>query len=140
MAEGISVTGQKKIETLCKEFNEKFPYLCLCVFPMNEWNTIASAGELHTIDYSLTIAQIRSQGATGSITITGNKLVKTLEQEFRDVVGLNAQVGYTESNGSTRYTGQANDSLTLTALNKKCQETGCKKNTWKPQLVSHGNV
>ena len=28
----LSVTGNKKIETLCKEFNKKFPYLRLGIF------------------------------------------------------------------------------------------------------------
>ena len=36
MANEISVTGNKKLKTLYKEFNKNFPYICLRVFPLSE--------------------------------------------------------------------------------------------------------
>ncbi len=131
MAEGISVTGNKKVETLVKEFNEKYPFIRLGIFPMTAKKLVAEGKTISQVDYSKTIAAVRSKVAPGDITITGNKLVKTLEHEFEEIFGLFAQVCYTTKEGKRYYTSGATDSLTLSAFNKKCEADGCKKNEWK---------
>ena len=96
MATEISVTGNKKIGTLQKEFHEKFPYLRLEIFPLSE-----KRKKMKTpFSSDLTIATVRKGKSSGDITITGNKLVKTLEHEFEEDFGLYAQVCYTEKDGS----------------------------------------
>ena len=131
MAEGISVTGNKKVETLVKEFNEKYPFIRLGIFPMSAKKLVAEGKNITQVDYSQTIASVRSKVAPGEITITGHKLVKTLEREFEEIFGLYAQVCYTNKEGKRYYTCGANDNLTLSAFNKKCEADGCKKDVWK---------
>lgn len=131
MADGISVTGNKKVETLVKEFNKKYPYIRLGIFPMEAKKTVASGGTIYAVDFSKTIAAVRSKNNPGEITITGNKLVKTLEKEFEEIFGLFAQVCYTTKEGKRYYTSGATDTMTLNAFNKKCEADGCKKDEWK---------
>ena len=123
MATEISVTGNKKIGTLQKEFNEKFPYLQLCIFPLSEKRKSTKS----QFSRDLTIASVRKGNSSGDITITGNKLVKTLEHEFEEDFGLYAQVCYTGKDGKGYYTTGSYDNLTLTACNKACEATKCKK-------------
>ena len=131
MAEGISVTGNKKVETLVKEFNKKYPYIRLGIFPIEAKATVAQGGTIYQVDYSKTIANVRTKVAPGEITITGNKQVKTLEKEFEQIFGLYAQVCYTTKEGKRYYTSGSVDSMTLNAFNKKCEADGCKKDEWK---------
>lgn len=128
---GITVTGNKKVETLVREFNEKYPYIRLGIFPMSAKETVAKGGSITQVDYSQTIAKVRTKDNPGSITITGNKLVRTLEHEFEEIFGLYAQVCYTTAEGKRFYTGEKGDAMTLNAFNKKCEADGCKKDIWK---------
>lgn len=131
MAEEISVTGNKKVETLMKEFNKKYPYLQLCIFPIEAKKIVeGGGGSITPVDRSKTIASVRSKVAPGDVTITGNKKVRTLEKEFEQVFGLYAQVCYYTSDGKGKYTGGDYDNMTLTALNKKIEERGGKKDIW----------
>lgn len=131
MAEGISVTGNKKVETLVKEFNKKYPYIRLGIFPMEAKAIVANGGTITQVDYSKTIAAVRTKVAPGDVTITGNKQVKTLEKEFEQIFGLYAQVCYTTKEGRRYYTSGSADTMTLKAFNKKCEADGCKKDEWK---------
>lgn len=131
MAEGISVTGNKKVETLVKEFNKKYPFIRLGIFPIEAKSIVAKGGTIYQVDYNKTIASVRTKVAPGDITITGNKQVKTLEKEFEEIFGLYAQVCYTTKEGKRYYTSGAADSMTLNAFNKKCEADGCKKDEWR---------
>jgi len=124
MATEISVIGNKKIGTLQKEFHEKFPYLRLGIFPLSEKRKKTKT----PFSSDLTIATVRKGKSSGDITITGNKLVKTLEHEFEEDFGLYVQVGFVGKDGSRHYTSGTYDDLTLTACNKACEAIGCKKN------------
>ncbi|MBQ8760611.1 MAG: hypothetical protein IJZ06_04225 [Bacteroidales bacterium] len=131
MATEISVTGNKKVETLAREFNEKYPFLRLTICPMSDKETVAAGGSISKVDYSQTIAKVRTKNNPGSITITGNKLIRTLEREFEEIFGLYAQVCYTTAEGKRFYTGEKGDAMTLSAFNRKCEADGCKKDEWK---------
>lgn len=131
MAEGISVTGNKKVETLVKEFNKKYPYIRLGIFPMEAKAIVANGGTITQVDYNKTIANVRTKVTPGDITITGNKQVKTLEREFEQIFGLYAQICFTTKEGKRHYTSGSTDSMTLNAFNKKCEADGCKKDEWK---------
>ena len=124
MATEISVTGNKKIGTLKKEFTGKFPYLRLDIYPLSEKRKKTKT----PFSSDLTIATVRKGKSSGDITITGNKLVKTLEHEFEEDFGLYVQVGFVGKDGSRHYTSGTYDDLTLTACNKACEAIGCKKN------------
>ncbi|MCQ2278025.1 MAG: hypothetical protein MJZ62_01870 [Bacteroidales bacterium] len=131
MADSINVTGNKKVETLMKEFNQRYPYLSLCMFPMSAKAIVAKGGSISQVDYTKTIASVRSKDKPGSITISGNKKIKTLEAEFEDVFGLFAQVCYTTKDGKGYYTGKVADEKTLCSFNEECEKNGCKKGVWK---------
>ena len=74
----ISVNGNKKIDTLRKEFNKQFPYLRLGLYysyMRNEKTKTPLSGDK-------TLASVRRADSGGDISIAGNKKIKTLEQEF----------------------------------------------------------
>lgn len=123
----ISVNGNKKIDTLMKEFNKKFPYLRLGIFYSYARNQVAKGERITQIDGSKTLASVRRADSGGDISISGNKKIKSLEKEFDTVFGLYCQVCYTEADGHRYYTSGSSDEMTLSAFNKKCEANGCKK-------------
>lgn len=127
----ISVTGNKKIGTLQKEFNKKFPYIRLGIFYSYAREAVAKGETIYNIDETKTLASVRRVDSGGDISISGNKKIKSLEKEFDTVFGLYAQVCYTEKDGSRYYTNGSNDEKTLSALNEECEKKGCKKGVWK---------
>ncbi len=127
----LSVTGNKKIGTLMKEFNKHFPYLRLKICYSYARQAVAKGESISGIDVEKTLASVRRADSGGDISISGNKKIKSLEKEFDTVYGLYAQVCYTEKDGSRYYTSGSADEMTLSAFNKKCEADGCKKGEWK---------
>lgn len=127
----ISVSGNKKIGTLMKEFNKQFPYIRLGIFYSYARQEVAKGGSIYNIDIDKTLASVRRADSGGDISISGNKKIKTLEKEFDTVFGLYAQVCYTNKEGKRYYTSGSTDEMTLSAFNKKCEADGCKKGEWK---------
>ena len=127
----ISVTGNKKIDTLRKEFNKKFPYLRLGIFYSYARQQVAKGESITPIDGDKTLASVRRADSGGDISISGNKKIKSLEKEFDTVFGLYCQVCYTDGDGHRYYTSGSNDEKTLAALNAECEKNGCKKGVWK---------
>lgn len=127
----ISVTGNKKIDTLRKEFNKKFPYLRLGIFYSYARQQVAKGEAITPIDGSKTLASVRRADSGGDISISGNKKIKSLEKEFDTVFGLYCQVCYTDEDGSRYYTSGSSDEKTLAAFNSECEKSGCKKGVWK---------
>ena len=127
----LSVTGNKKIETLCKEFNKKFPCLQLCIFYSYARQQVAKGESITPIDRSKTLASVRRADSGGDISISGNKKIKSLEKEFDTVFGLYCQVCYYTPEGKGVYTSGANDDKTLAAFNAECEKRGCPKDKWK---------
>lgn len=127
----ISVTGNKKIGTLMKDFNKQFPYIRLGIFYSYARQEVAKGGTIYNIDADKTLASVRRADSGGDISISGNKKIKTLEQEFDKVFGLYVQVCYTTKDGHRYYTSGSSDEMTLSAFNKKCEADGCQKGVWK---------
>jgi len=127
----ISVTGNKKIATLQKEFNKKFPFICLCIFYSYARQAVAKGESITQIDGDKTLASVRRADSGGDISIAGNKKIKTLEAEFDKVFGLYAQVCYTDKDGHGYYTSGSNDDKTLAAFNAECEKRGCKKGVYR---------
>ena len=127
----ISVTGNKKIGTLRKEFNKKFPFIRLGIFYSYAREQVAKGEAITNIDTDKTLASVRRADSGGDISISGNKKIKTLEKEFDTVFGLYAQVCYTTAEGKRHYTSGSDDEMTLSAFNEKCEKDGCKKGEWK---------
>lgn len=127
----ISVTGNKKIDTLRKEFNKKFPYLRLGIYYSYARQQVAKGESISPIDGSKTLASVRRVDSGGDISISGNKKIKSLEKEFDTVFGLYCQVCYTEGDNHRYYTSGSTDEKTLSAFNAECEKNGCKKGEWK---------
>ena len=127
----LSVSGNKKIDTLRKEFNKKFPYLRLGIYYSYAREQVKKGEAIHPIDGSKTLASVRRANSSGNISISGNKKVKSLEKEFDTVFGLYVQVCYTTSTGGRGYTVGWEDDMTLSQYNENREKTGCLKNQWK---------
>ena len=127
----LSVTGNKKIGTLQKEFNKKFPYLRLKICYSYARQAVAKGESISGIDPDKTLASVRRADSGGDISISGNKKIKSLEKEFDTVFGLYAQVCYTEADGHRYYTSGSNDDKTLSSFNVECEKNGCKKGVWR---------
>ena len=123
----ISVTGNKKIDTLRKEFNKQFPYLRLGLY----YSYMRNESTKTPLSGDKTLASVRRAASGGDISIAGNKKIKTLEKEFDTVFGLYAQVCYTTSEGKRYYTSGSDDDKTLAAFNAECEKDGCKKGEYK---------
>ena len=127
----LSVTGNKKIGTLMKEFNKKFPYLRLGIYYSYARQAVKKGESIKIIDVDKTLASVRRADSGGDISISGNKKIKSLEKEFDTVFGLYCQVCYTEKDGHRYYTSGSTDEKTLAAFNAECEKNGFKKGEWK---------
>ena len=125
VATEMSVTGNKKIGTLMKEFNKKFPYLRLKICYSYARQAVAKGESISGINVDKTLASVRRADSGGDISI------KSLEKEFDTVFGLYVQVCYTEKDGHRYYTSGSNDEKTLSSFNAECEKNGCKKGEWK---------
>jgi hypothetical protein len=123
----ISVSGNKKIGTLQKEFNKKFPYIRLGIYYSYARQQVAKGETITQIDGDKTLASVRRADSGGDVSISGNKKIKSLEKEFDTVFGLYAQVCYTTAEGKRYYTSGSTDDMTLSAFNAECEKNGCKK-------------
>ena len=127
MAEGISVTGNKKLKTLQKESNKKFPYLRLSVYPLSE----KKKSTKHSHDSEKRISEVRTKTNPGDISIHGRTLAGNIEKQFEKIFGLYVQVCYTTSDGQRCFTGSRLDEMNLTQLNKHGEKEGWKKGVWE---------
>lgn len=123
----ISVSGNKKIGTLQKEFNKKFPYLQLCLF----YSYMRNESSKTQLPEDKTLASVRRADSGGDISISGNKKIKSLEKEFDTVFGLYAQVCYYNPEGKGFYTSGSADEKTLAAFNAECEARGCIKGKYR---------
>ncbi len=126
----ISVTGNKKIGTLQKEFNKKFPYIRLSIFYSYARRQVAKGETIYNIPEDKALASVRRADSGGDISISGNRKVKSLEAEFDKVFGLYAQICYTTGEGNRHYTSSF-DEMTLSALNTYGEKNGWKKGEYK---------
>ncbi len=127
----LSVTGNKKIGTLQREFNKRFPYMRLGIFYSYAREQVAKGESIQQIDESKTLASVRRVDSGGEISISGNKKIKSLEKEFDTVFGLYCQICYTAADGHRYYTSGINDQKTLSAFNEECRLEGCKKDIYR---------
>lgn len=127
----LSVTGNKKIGTLQKEFNKRFPYLQLGLFYSYSRQQVKKGESISQIPEDKTLASVRRADSGGGISISGNKKIKTLEKEFDTVFGLYCQVCYYDKDGHGYYTSGSNDEKTLSAFNAECEKKGCKKGKYR---------
>jgi len=127
----ISVSGNKKIATLQKEFNEQFPYIRLGIFYSYAREAVKKGESISNIPGDKTLASVRRGNGTGKISIAGNKKISSLEKEFDKEFGLYCQICYTDKKGNRYYTSGSADAQTLSSFNEECKKNKCKKGVWK---------
>lgn len=128
---GLSVSGNKKIGTLQKEFNKKFPYLRLGIYYSYARDQVKKGETITQIPEDKTLASVRRADSGGTVSISGNKRIKSIEQEMDKTFGLYCQICYTTKEGNRYYTSGSADEKTLSAFNAECEKNGCKKGVYR---------
>jgi hypothetical protein len=124
MASELSMNGRKKIETLQKEFTQKFTYLTLVFLDK----------ERRAIDISKSLSEVR-QAKGADISIIASLKVNTLEKRFLENFGLIVEVAYQKSD-KVVYT-KDNVDKTLNELNKWCQNNDCQPFEFKKSFTGN---
>ncbi len=124
MASELSMNGRKKIETLQKEFTQKFPYLTLVFLDK----------ERRAIDISKSLSEVR-QAKGDDISIIASLKVNTLEKRFLENFGLVVEVAYQKAD-KVVYTKE-NIDKTLNELNKWCGDNGCQPFEFKKSFTGN---
>ena len=127
----LSVNGNKKIGTLQKEFNKKFPYLRLGIFYSYAREQVKKGESITQIPAERTLASVRRADSGGNVSISGNKKIKTIEKEMDTAFGLYCQICYTDKDGHRYYTSGSVDEKTLAGFNAECEKNGCKKGVYR---------
>lgn len=117
---GLTVRGNKKIQTFQKEFNKKFPYLGIAFY--NRFGVELKGDR--------TFGEIAGATTGGDISISGNKKIGNLEKDFLKTFNIKVQVFWTSKNGGRVITSTL-DTWTLSHLNERCEKDGDKKGVWK---------
>lgn len=117
--QGLSVRGNKKIETFQKEFNKKFPYLGILFF-----NRMG-----RELKGDKTFGEIAGAQTGGSVSISGNKHIGNLEADFLKAFNIKVQVFWTSRTGGRIITSHTDD-LTLSKLNALCEKDKEIKGVW----------
>lgn len=124
MAAELSMNGKKKIETLQKEFTQKFAYLTLVFLDK----------ERRAIDISKSLSEVR-QAKGDDISIIASLKVNTLEKRFLENFGLIVEVAYQKSD-KVVYT-KDNVDKTLNELNKWCEQNDCQPFEFKKSFTGN---
>jgi hypothetical protein len=107
MASGISMNGRKKIQSIQKEFTEKFSHLTLLF--IDELNNV--------IDSTKSLSEVRKKKGE-DVSIIASLKIGTLEKRFLSNFGICVQVAFKKDN-QLIHTDQE-DNKTLNELNKWC--------------------
>jgi len=127
----IGISRRKLLRTIHSELQEKYPYLGLAFMTAEEWNkSRKEGGTVKCLPGDKKLAELCPTPPPKDereLSIRGNTLVKTLEDNFFEMYGLHVQVTFRKG-GKAYYTSGELDSMNLANLNKKLEAEGCDKN------------
>ena len=87
----MTITDDKKLKDIQREFNEKFPHLKIEFYARR--HAPGEGSRLpEQLDVNKTIGEVRTAHAEGDLSIDGHQKVSTLEQHFFEKYGLSTQV------------------------------------------------
>jgi hypothetical protein len=124
MASAISMNGKKKIETIQKEFTQKFPYLTLIFLDNNR----------RAIDVSKSLSEVREVKGD-DISIISSLKVNTLEKRFYENFGITVEVAY-QKDGKIFHTKDSVEK-NLKELNEWCQNQGYDEFKFKKKFTGN---
>ena len=114
----ISISDNKKIQFIQKEFNEMFPFLKIEFFTKPH-RTGGTSPRKQMKNPDSTLKQCRSVHGSGNITITPAMTVAELEQNFYSLFGLSTQIF--RKSGKVWLETTVTDSWTLKEQNEEGQ-------------------
>ena len=128
----IGISRRKLLRTIHNEFQEKYPYLGLAFFTEAEWTKARSGkgGTIKCLPGDKKLAELCPAPPPKDereLSIRGNTLVQTLEDNFLKMYGLHVQVTYRKGD-KAYYTSGDNQTMNLANLNKKLDAEGFTKN------------
>lgn len=123
MAGNITVTGQKKIATLQKEFTAEFPHLAIMLFSEEEYEKSQRGDKVRPLSGDQTIAAVRTKKNTEDLSIHGSTYIGTLEETFLSGYGLRAQVCF-KRDGKRKYTDESFDGHSLSKIERIAHTKG----------------
>lgn len=112
----MTITDDKKLLDIQREFYDKFPYLKL-EFYKSKHGTGEGSSNQELINPNQTIGEVRTIHTKGDLSINGHIKVATLEKNFSEQYGLNVQVW--RRSGDIWLQTTVTDSWTLTDQNEK---------------------
>ncbi len=115
----ITISDDRKIFAIQEEFNVIFPSLKLEFF--SKASKVGGVPSKEIVNKSKTLGECRTIHNKGSITITPNMLVSELEENFRDVYGLEIEI--LVNTGGTWKEIINDDGQTLGELNVKSEKS-----------------
>jgi hypothetical protein len=127
MSNELKITSQKKLKTINKEFQEKFPYLMVQFFTDEEAQKAKRGEKIIPLSLEKRLSEVKEKDTDEEISIHGNTKVKTLEEKFHKAYGINIQVCYANEKGRYYTTGEV-DEMTLSKLNSLLEKKGYMKN------------
>ncbi len=112
----MQISDDKKLMDIQREFSTKFPYLKI-EFYTGKHGSGEGSPEREHLDLEETVGAVRSNHEEGDLSIDGHLKVKTLERNFADKYGLNAQVF--RKSGEVWLQTISTDEWTLSEQNRK---------------------
>lgn len=116
----IIIQDSDKLCEIQKEFSKRFPYLKLEFFKFDVGKKKIFSSKNLITETQKTLGEIRHVHNLSHISINGHQKVSTLEQHFRENLGVDVQVF--RKSGSSWLATTATDNWTLSEQNKKGEE------------------
>jgi hypothetical protein len=127
----IGISRRKLLRTIHKEFQEKYPYLGLAFCTEEDWQKArTTGGNIKCLSGDKKLAELCPAPPPKDereLSIRGNTLVQTLEDNFLKMYGLHVQVTYRKGDKAYYTSGEA-QTMNLANLNKKLEAEGYMKN------------
>lgn len=115
------ISDDKSLRQIKMEFQDKFPWLKL-EFYTSSHESGKGSSELDHLEDDKTIGEVRKTQKAGELSIHGNLKVASLEEDFRDLYGLNVQVF--RRSGEIWLQTTSTDDWTLSEQNEKGAGSG----------------
>lgn len=114
------IHDKRTLREVQQEFNQKFPYLRI-KFYAGHHDVGEGSPVQEKLDSSLTIGEARTNHSEGDLSVNPNQKISTLEHNFDEKFGLNAQVF--RKSGNLWLQTSKTDHWTLAEANRKGQHS-----------------